>query len=68
MSTPTRQGDTRQLYQAKLHVLRAGGSNWPEKTLAPLGGDLTDPHFWQEGLGEIEKMVAQAEGLVKGAK
>ena len=51
-----------------LDVLRAGGSNWPEKTLAPLGVDLTDPHFWQEGLGEIEKMVAQAEELVKGAK
>jgi len=50
-----------------LDVLRAGGSDWPEKTLAPLGVDLTDPHFWQEGLGEIEKLVAQAEELVKGA-
>jgi len=48
-----------------LDVLRAGGSNWPEKTLAPLGVDLTDPGFWQEGLGEIEKLVAQAEELVK---
>jgi oligoendopeptidase F len=48
-----------------LDVLRAGGSNWPEKALAPLGVDLTDPGFWQEGLGEIEKLVAQAEGLVK---
>ena len=50
-----------------LEVLRAGGSDWPEKTLAPLGVDLTDPHFWQEGLGEIEKLVAQAEELVNGA-
>lgn len=50
-----------------LEVLRAGGSDWPEKTLAPLGVDLTDPHFWQEGLGEIEKLVAQAEALVNGA-
>lgn len=47
-----------------LDVLRAGGSNWPEKTLAPMGVDLTDPTFWQEGLGEIEAMVTQAEGLV----
>jgi oligoendopeptidase F len=50
-----------------LEVLRAGGSDWPEKTLAPLGVDLTDPHFWQEGLGEIEKLVTQAEELVNGA-
>lgn len=51
-----------------LEVLRAGGSDWPEKTLAPLGVDLTDPHFWQEGLGEIEKLVTQAEELVNGAE
>jgi oligoendopeptidase F len=48
-----------------LDVLRAGGSDWPEKILAPLGVDLTDPAFWQEGLGEIEKLVAQAEELVE---
>ena len=49
-----------------LDVLRAGGSDWPEKTLAPMGVDLTDPNFWQEGLAEIEKMVDQAEALVNG--
>jgi len=48
-----------------LDVLRAGGSDWPEKVLAPLGVDLTDPAFWQEGLSEIEKLVARAEGLAK---
>jgi oligoendopeptidase F len=48
-----------------LDVLRAGGSDWPENVLAPLGVDLTDPSFWQEGLGEIEKMVAQAEALAR---
>lgn len=48
-----------------LDVLRAGGSDWPEKILAPLGVDLTDPNFWQEGLGEIEAMVAQADQLVQ---
>ncbi len=47
-----------------LDVLRAGGSDWPEKTLASLGVDLSDPHFWQEGLREIENLVAQAEALV----
>ncbi len=47
-----------------LDVLCAGGSDWPEATLAPLGVDLTDPDFWKEGLGEIEALVAQAEDLV----
>jgi oligoendopeptidase F len=44
-------------------VLRAGGSDWPEKILAPMGVDLTDPDFWQEGLIEIEAMVTQAEQI-----
>lgn len=47
-----------------LDVLRAGGSDWPENTLAPMGVDLTDPHFWQEGLGEIEAMIVQLEALM----
>jgi|AMZC01.1.fsa_nt_AMZC01000374.1_1 oligoendopeptidase F len=47
-----------------LQVLRAGGSDWPEAILAPLGVDLTAPDFWQEGLREIEDLVAQAEALV----
>ncbi len=48
-----------------LDVLRAGGSDWPENTLAPLGVDLTAPDFWQEGLSEIEALVDQAERLVE---
>ena len=48
-----------------LDVLRAGGSDWPEKTLAPMGVDLTDPSFWREGLGEIDALVTQAEALVE---
>ncbi len=51
-----------------LDVLRAGGSDWPEKILAPLGVDLTDPAFWQEGLGEIEALVQQAEDLYAQTK
>ncbi|MBN1565841.1 MAG: M3 family oligoendopeptidase [Anaerolineae bacterium] len=49
-------------------VLRAGGSDWPEKILAPMGVDLTDPTFWQEGLGEIEALIAQLETLVEQTK
>jgi oligoendopeptidase F len=48
-----------------MEVLHAGGSDWPEKILAPMGVDLTDPAFWQEGLIEIEKLVAQAEELAE---
>jgi oligoendopeptidase F len=48
-----------------LNVLRAGGSDWPERILAPMGVDLTDPGFWQEGLGEIDVMVTQAEDLAQ---
>lgn len=51
-----------------LDVLRAGGANWPEKILAPLGVDLTDPVFWKEGVGEIETMVIQAEELARTVK
>ncbi|HMM29998.1 MAG TPA: M3 family oligoendopeptidase [Aggregatilineaceae bacterium] len=46
-----------------LEVLRAGGSDWPEKVLAPLGVDLTDPGFWQRGLDELDAMVTQAEEI-----
>ena len=48
-----------------LDVLRAGGSDWPEKVLAPMGVDLTDPGFWQNGLNELEKMVAEAEDTAR---
>lgn len=46
-----------------LDVLRAGGSDWPEKVLAPMGVDLTDPGFWQNGLAELDAMVRQAEEI-----
>ena len=48
-----------------LAALAEGGSDWPEKILAPLGVDLTDPGFWKLGLGEVEAMVARAEDLVR---
>lgn len=48
-----------------IEVLRAGGSDWPEKILAPMGVDLTDPMFWREGVREIEAMIERAENLVQ---
>lgn len=51
-----------------LDVLRAGGSNWPHEIVAPLGVDLTDLDFWQQGLGEIEALIEKAETLSESAK
>jgi len=46
-------------------LLAAGGSNWPEELVRPLGVDLKDPSFWDKGLGMIEEFVEQAEGMAK---
>ncbi len=51
-----------------LDVLKAGGSDWPENILTPMGVDLTDPRFWKEGLSEIETMVSRLETLVQQTK
>lgn len=47
-----------------LDVLRAGGSDWPHHILAPMGVDLQDPQFWQEGLDLLEDFVAEMESEV----
>jgi oligoendopeptidase F len=44
-------------------LLAAGGSNWPEELVRPLGVDLKDPGFWDKGLGMIEEFVQQAEEM-----
>jgi oligoendopeptidase F len=46
-----------------LELLSAGGSDWPEELVRPLGVDLRDPKFWELGLGMIEELVEQAEEL-----
>lgn len=46
-----------------VELLRAGGSNYPHQLVKPLGIDLKDPAFWNNGLDAIEKMVADAETL-----
>ncbi len=46
-----------------LDMLSAGGSNWPHEIVRPLGVDLTDPHFWKQGLQILDDMVAEAEAL-----
>ena len=46
-------------------LLAAGGSNWPEELVRPLGVDLKDPTFWDKGLGMIEEFVEQAEEMAE---
>ncbi|MEJ5200506.1 MAG: M3 family oligoendopeptidase, partial [Anaerolineae bacterium] len=48
---------------AYLAMLAAGGSDWPHEIVKPLGVDLTDPGFWQNGLGILDEMVREAEAL-----
>ena len=47
-------------------MLTAGGSDWPHVIVKPLGIDLTDPAFWNEGLGILADLVTEAEGLAGG--
>ena len=44
-----------------LDMLAAGGSRKPSELVAPLGVDLDDPGFWEQGLAMLEELVAQAE-------
>ncbi|MGC8779648.1 MAG: M3 family oligoendopeptidase [Anaerolineae bacterium] len=48
---------------AYLAMLAAGGSDWPHELVRPLGVDLTDPGFWQNGLEILDEMVREAEEL-----
>jgi oligoendopeptidase F len=50
---------------AYVGMLTAGGSNWPHEIVKPLGVDLTDPNFWQNGLGILAEMVGEADELSK---
>jgi oligoendopeptidase F len=44
-------------------LLTAGGSDWPHELLKPLGIDLKDLAFWNQGLAAIEQLIVQAEEL-----
>ncbi|HEX9117824.1 MAG TPA: M3 family metallopeptidase, partial [Anaerolineae bacterium] len=52
---------------AYLDMLAAGGSDWPQNIVRPLGVDLTDPNFWHQGLQILDNMVAEAERLAAAA-
>jgi oligoendopeptidase F len=46
-----------------LDLLRAGGSDWPERLIRTAGVDIDSPGFWEQGLHIFERMVNQAERL-----
>jgi oligoendopeptidase F len=46
-----------------LDMLAAGGTKHHSELLAPFGLDARDPQFWQTGLGLIDRMITEIEGL-----
>jgi oligoendopeptidase F len=46
-----------------LDMLRAGGTKHHSELLRPFGLDARDPHFWQGGLGVIERLIGELEAL-----
>ncbi len=48
-----------------LDVLAAGDSDYPDKILAKVGVDLSDPAFWNEGLEALKALVEQEEQLAR---
>jgi len=46
-----------------LDMLSAGGTKHHSELLKPFGLDARDPAFWQGGLGVIERMIVELEGL-----
>ncbi|MBN1428639.1 MAG: M3 family oligoendopeptidase [Anaerolineae bacterium] len=48
-----------------LDMLAAGRSDWPHEIVKPLGIDLTDPRFWDQGLQIMDGMVHDAEKLAE---
>ena len=46
-----------------LELLASGGSDAPDRLLARLGVDVTDPGFWELGLRLLGDMVTEAEQL-----
>lgn len=44
-----------------MDLLGAGGSEWPDKLVARIGVDISDPGFWKQGLNLFVTMVEQAE-------
>lgn len=48
-----------------LDVLAAGDSDYPDRILARVGVDLTDPAFWNQGIETIRELIEQEEALAR---
>lgn len=48
-----------------LDVLAAGDSDYPDRILAKVGVDLSDPAFWTQGLDTLRQLVEQEEQLAR---
>lgn len=48
-----------------IDLLSAGGSEWPDKLVARMGLDITDPDFWKQGISAFRKMVEEAEKMAE---
>ncbi len=46
-----------------LEMLAAGGTKHHSELLKPFGLDASDPKFWQNGLGLIDRMITELEEL-----
>nr|SFZ72078.1 OMP432 [Helicobacter cynogastricus] len=44
--------------------LSKGGSQSPEELVGMFGLDIADKEFWKIGMGEVEKMLGEFEGLL----
>jgi len=51
-----------------IELLSKGGSVTPAELLAPMGVDISQPGFWQNGLDQVGEYVTQAEQLAEGVK
>jgi oligoendopeptidase F len=51
-----------------LELLSSGGSDKPDRLLAKLDIDVTDPTFWELGLRLLDEMVSKAEKLAEQVK
>ena len=56
-----REGDS--MVEPYLELLRAGGSDTPERLAEIVGVDLTDPQLWADGLDALDELLAEAERL-----
>jgi oligoendopeptidase F len=48
-----------------LELLEAGGSGAPVDLLRPLGVDVNDPAFWDQGMALLAEWLARAEALAE---